>query len=49
LKTSNLKKLQKERDLLKELKTFKIEDDIKDISNEIGMLDTLKSNSVFIV
>lgn len=49
LKTSNLKNLQKERDLLQKLKAFKIENDIKDISNEIGMLDTLKSNSVYII
>lgn len=49
LKTSNIKDLQNEKDLLSNIKLFKIEQDIKDISNNINKIDNLKSNAVYII
>jgi len=49
LKTSESKNLQTQRDKVKGLKLFNIENDIKDISQGLDVLQNLKDNSVYIV
>ncbi len=49
LKTSDDKKLQAEKDLIKKIKLFNVENDIKDISVDLKVLQNLKSNAVYIV
>ncbi len=49
LKTSAGKNFQVERDLLKEVKLFRIEDDIKDVTADLKILQKLEPKSVFIV
>ena len=49
LKTSDVKNLQTQKDKVKALKLFNVEDDIKDISQQLVVLQTLKDNAVYIV
>lgn len=49
LKVSIDKNLQTEKDLIKKIKLFNIEEDIKDISKDLKALQSLNSNAVFIV
>ncbi|PID87563.1 hypothetical protein CSB07_01190 [Candidatus Gracilibacteria bacterium] len=49
LKTSALKDLQNEKDLISNLKTFNIDSDIKDISGNVHKVDNLENKSVYIV
>ncbi len=49
LKTSSDKNLQTERDLIKNIGLFNVQDDIKDISGDLKTLQNLKSRSAFIV
>lgn len=49
LKTSDDKNLQTEKDLVKKIKLFNVENDIKDISKNLKVLQNLKSNAAFIV
>lgn len=49
LKTSSGKDLQNEKDLLSNVWLFNIENDIKDIENNINKIDNLSMNSVYIV
>ncbi len=48
-KTADDKNLQTQKDKLKSLKLFNIEDDIKDISKKIDVLQNLKDDAVYIV
>ena len=50
LKTSNDKSLQTQKDKIKKLKLFKLDEDIKDISNNsLDVLQNLNNNAVYIV
>jgi hypothetical protein len=49
LKTSNDKNLQTQRDKIKNLHLFNIEEDIKDISSNLTVLQNLKNNAVYVV
>lgn len=49
LKTSDDKGLQTEKDLIKKIKLFNVENDIKDISVDLKVLQNLKSNAVYVV
>lgn len=49
LKTSALKDLQNEKDLISNLNTFNIDSDIKDISWNVHKVDNLENKSVYIV
>ena len=49
LKTSNNKNLQTQKDKLKSLRLFNLEEDIKDISEKLDVLQNLKDNAVYIV
>ncbi|MBU1730082.1 hypothetical protein KJ557_00790 [Patescibacteria group bacterium] len=49
LKTINNGSLQTEKDLIKKIKLFNVENDIKDISEDLKVLQNLKSNAVYIV
>lgn len=49
LKTSDLKNLQTEKDALKDIKIFNIEDDIKSISNDLTVLQKMQKHSAFVI
>lgn len=49
LKVSELKTLQTQKDKIKNLKLFNLEEDIKDISKKLDVLQNLKDNAVYIV
>jgi len=49
LKTSSSKNLQVEKDLVKGIGLFSVEDDIKDISENLKPMQNLKSKAAFIV
>ena len=49
LKTSNDKNLQTQRDKLKSLKLFNLEEDIKDVSEKLDILQNFKDNAVYII
>lgn len=48
LKTSDNKNLQTQKDRLKELGLFNLEEDIKDISKSLDVLQNLKDNAIYI-
>lgn len=49
LKTSDDKNLQTQKDKIKSIELFNLEEDIKDISSKLDVLQNLKENSVYIV
>jgi len=49
LKSSDDKNLQTQRDKLKSLNLFNIEEDIKDISKKLDVLQNLKDTAVYII
>ena len=49
LKVSETKTLQTQKDKIKNLKLFNLEEDIKDISQNLDVLQNLKDNAVYIV
>ncbi len=49
LKTSDKKSLQTQKGKIKNLKLFDVKEEIKDISNSLDVLQTLKDNAVYIV
>jgi len=49
LKSSKLKSLQVQKDKIKNLQLFNLEEDIKDISEKLDVLQNLKDNAVYIV
>jgi len=49
LKTSESKKLSTEMNQLKNLNLFNLDENIKDISNDTKLLQTMKTNAVYVV
>ncbi len=49
LKTSTSKNLQTERDMIRRISLFNIEDDIKDVSQDLKPLQNLRSRAAFVV